>query len=288
MYYLDKIGQAIEFIEDNLSENITIEDVARVGCLSTYHFHRIFQMMVGDSVMGYIRKRRLSAAMKKLTETDERIIQIAVEYQFESQEAFSRSFKKCFGITPGLCRKNKVKLKEYDRISFTNEEFSNYAGGIFMEPKIVNKESFMVIGPGVRSTPENGQNFIQIPKFVQKCIAEKYWEKIPNQIHPETTYGICTDMDPSGSFTYMTAKEVSTLKTIPKGMIGKIIPAAKYAVFTAKGKVPDKIQEVTRTIYGEWLNKSGKERSETEDLEVYEESRMNLPEPEVDIYVPIK
>ena len=288
MYYLDKIGKAIDFIENNLTENITIEDVAREGYLSTYHFHRIFQIMVGDSVMGYVRKRRLSAAAQKLITTNENIIQIAFLYQYESQEAFCRAFKKLYGIAPGQYRRSREKMEFYDRKIFPDGKVSFYIGGMFMEPKIIKKESFMVIGPRIRSTPENGQNFIQIPKFWEKCMTQKYWEKIPNRIDNEKCYGICTDMNPDGSFTYMIANEVSSFENIPKGMTGKVIPAAKYAVFTAMGKIPDKIQEVTRYIYGEWLNKSGYERSDTEDLEVYEDKRVNLPEPEVDIYVPIK
>ncbi len=288
MYYLDKIGKAIDFIENNLTEKITVENVAREGHLSIYHFHRIFQIMVGDSVMGYIRKRRLSAAAQKLIFTDERIIQIAFLYRFESQEAFSRAFKKFYGITPGQCRKNRERLKLYDRKIFPDGKLSFYVGGIFMEPMIINKESFMVIGPGIRSTLENGQNSIQIPKFWEKCIKLKYWEKIPNKVDQRKFYGICTDINPDGSFKYIAANEVTSLENIPKGMTGKVIQAGSYAVFTAKGKIPDKIHEVTRYIYGEWFNKSGYERGNAEDLEVYEDKRINLPEPEVDIYIPIK
>ena len=113
-------------------------------------------------------------------------------------------------------------------------------------------------------------------------------EKIPNLVNKRTLFGVCTDLNPNGSFSYLAGCEVSSLENIPKGMIGKMIPAAKYAVFTAKGKIPEKVQEITRTIYGEWLNQSVYERSDTEDLEVYEEARLNLPEPEVDIYIPIK
>lgn len=288
MYYLERVQKAINYIEDNLNQPLSVADVASAGHLSQYHFHRIFQTMVGDSVMGYVRKRRLSAAAQKLHTSNRRVLDIALEFQFDSQEAFTRAFKRQFGITPGKCRLNRDELLLTERKSFVDNGLTIYYGGIFMEPKIMTIKEIKVAGPKIRSTPENGQNFIQVPQFWQKFLKEKGWEKIPNKTERAASFGICTNMHENGDFDYMIGYEVKDFSKIPDGMGSLIIPAGKYAVFTAKGKIPEKIQEVWKYIYSDWFKSSGYERADTEDFELYEEARVNLPEPETDIYIPIK
>lgn len=97
--------KTIHWIESHLHEEISMEGIADVAGFSKYHFHRIFQSSVGMSVSTYIRIRRLANAAGALLHTDERIIDIALYYQFESQEAFTRAFKKMYNLPPGQYRK---------------------------------------------------------------------------------------------------------------------------------------------------------------------------------------
>ncbi|HNW32031.1 MAG TPA: AraC family transcriptional regulator, partial [Caldisericia bacterium] len=90
--YIDKMQDAIDFMEAKLKEDIRLNDVAFEVGFSSFHFHRIFLANVGETVTEYMRKRRLSEAARELMETDHRILDIAVDYQFESQEAFTRAF----------------------------------------------------------------------------------------------------------------------------------------------------------------------------------------------------
>lgn len=99
------IQKTIHWIESHLHEHISTKDIDEVTGFSKYHFHRIFQTSVGMSVSEYIRMRRLANAASTLLNTDERIIDIAFYYQFESQESFTRTFKKKYGLPPGQYRK---------------------------------------------------------------------------------------------------------------------------------------------------------------------------------------
>ena len=99
------IQKTIHWIESHLHEQISTNDIDEVTGFSKYHFHRIFQTSVGMSVSEYIRMRRLANAASTLLNTDERIIDIAFYYQFESQESFTRAFKKKYGLPPGQYRK---------------------------------------------------------------------------------------------------------------------------------------------------------------------------------------
>jgi len=103
--YESIIQYSLDWIERNLHRKIYLEDVATASNFSKFHFHRIFQTTINISVDDYIRMRRLTVASVKLIHSDERIIDIALEVQFNSQEAFSRSFKKVYGLSPGEYRK---------------------------------------------------------------------------------------------------------------------------------------------------------------------------------------
>lgn len=113
------IQKTIHWIESHLHEPISANDIDEVTGFSKYHFHRVFQTSVGMSVTEYIRMRRLANAASTLLNTDERIIDIAFYYQFESQESFTRAFKKLYGLPPGQYRKvmkNMKKIKEETKV----------------------------------------------------------------------------------------------------------------------------------------------------------------------------
>lgn len=110
MVYSQVIRQSIEFIEKNIHEPLSLSFLAKEAGFSKYHYHRIFQKEIGVSASEYIRYRRLANAAKMLLYTDERIIDIAFYFHFESQESFTRSFKKYYQIPPGQYRKIMSKL----------------------------------------------------------------------------------------------------------------------------------------------------------------------------------
>ncbi|WP_195574110.1 helix-turn-helix domain-containing protein [Paenibacillus sp. 1001270B_150601_E10] len=99
------IQKTIRWIEQRLHEPISPREITKVTGLSKYHFHRIFQAHVGISTAAYIRNRRLAKAAGDLLYTKERILDIALLYQFESQEAFTRAFKRRYHLPPGQYRK---------------------------------------------------------------------------------------------------------------------------------------------------------------------------------------
>ncbi|MCG7343752.1 AraC family transcriptional regulator [Sporosarcina sp. ACRSL] len=99
------IQRTVEWIEENLHEDIQLADVASFTGYSKFHFHRIFQSVLNMSVDQYIRSRRLAASAVLLIHSDERIIDIAINALFSSQEAFSRAFKKIYHLAPGEYRR---------------------------------------------------------------------------------------------------------------------------------------------------------------------------------------
>lgn len=116
MNYIDKVEKVINYIEENLEHEITLEDLSRLSFFSKFHFHKIFQGVVGESVMEYIRKRRISKAALKLMYTDAKIMDIAIEYQFNSQDTFTRAFTRYFNVTPSVFRKKGKGDRIYSKV----------------------------------------------------------------------------------------------------------------------------------------------------------------------------
>src|SRR5690349_2814883 len=97
----------LRYIEDNLLKRFTIADVARAAGYSAHHYCRLFHSLTGDSVMGYARKRRLTVAAQLLPNGAKvRLIDLALDCGFESQAAFTRAFKRHFGVPPSAVRKD--------------------------------------------------------------------------------------------------------------------------------------------------------------------------------------
>ncbi|MGM9924920.1 MAG: helix-turn-helix transcriptional regulator [Bacillus sp. (in: firmicutes)] len=105
MSYGPIIKQAIQYIEVNLSEELSLEIIAFQAGFSKYHFHRVFQQEIGMTVMEYVRNRRIAGAASMLLNSEEKILDIAFYYRFESQESFTRAFKKVYQLPPGQYRK---------------------------------------------------------------------------------------------------------------------------------------------------------------------------------------
>jgi AraC-like DNA-binding protein len=105
MDYHTKVRDSLKYIDENLNHKIDLDDLAKRAYLSKYHYHRIFHKVSGESVTRYITKRRMEKAAGELARTDRPIIDIALEYQYASQESFSRAFLKIYGLTPGKYRR---------------------------------------------------------------------------------------------------------------------------------------------------------------------------------------
>jgi len=93
--WLDRFNAAIDYIENNLDSKNEYSMAARVACCSEYHFTRMFSSLTGIPLSEYIRRRRLTKAAFDIQTSNEKIINIALKYGYDSADAFTRAFKKC-------------------------------------------------------------------------------------------------------------------------------------------------------------------------------------------------
>lgn len=99
------IFHSLDLIEEKIMEKLTVETIADSIHFSKYHYQRMFRNLVGDSVMSYVTKRKLSLAGRELLETNASVIDVALKYGYDSHEGFTRSFKAYMGVSPADYRK---------------------------------------------------------------------------------------------------------------------------------------------------------------------------------------
>lgn len=236
MNYYSRIQKAIDFIELNLKEDIDVFSVAKEASFSVTHFYRIFHAMIGDSVKNYNQKRRLSNIATELVTYDKRLIDIAFEYGYNSQEVFTRAFSKAFGITPGKFRVQKNKMVLYKKANIYKRMLVSSEQDIFIEPEIILDKEFKVIGmkkivkPGSKAITNLWSNFILRKSEVKSIITQ------------DSVFGICEyipNITDESEFSYFAGIEVENFYDIPKEMVSKTIPISKYAVFTHRGSLAE-------------------------------------------------
>ena len=275
-----ELQKAIRFIETRLKSKLILEDIADQANLYPWHFHRVFLTSTGITVGEYIRRRRVSEAAKELVFTQKPIKQLACEYQYESQAAFTRSFSGIYGISPGKLRRQVGPLQFYHAIQHIKK------GEQMQTPRFEHKNKFRVVG----ITCENTMKSNNIPQL---------WSEFNERICPmmdralsRAAYGICyytdmAEMNEDTPFTYLAGLEYPLDEECPAGFTSRTIPEAEYAVFEHKGSL-DTLNDTYNEIYNEWLPQSGYERKVADDFELYDE-RFNFGAPDsvMEIWVQI-
>ena len=115
MHAWEAIEQSLNFIEEHLTEEISTEKLANAISLSPFYFQRLFKRLVNKPVQEYVKLRRLAKVIEKLGDSEQRILDVALDYGFSSHANFTRAFKETYGITPEDYRKDLPMLNTFDK-----------------------------------------------------------------------------------------------------------------------------------------------------------------------------
>lgn len=281
MDWIEAIEAAIEYIEENITEELTISRIASQVKISAFYFQKGFSMLCGYTVGEYIRKRRLSLAGSEWLSSDIKVVDLAAKYGYDSPDSFTRAFMRFHGNTPTDVKKIGAPLKSFAPLHIR----LSLDGGKVMEYKIEKKPAFQVMGIAGMFSYETANE--DIPK---------YWDELRagGKKPVMGMYGICFDEEMDGNrFRYMIADDLREEAVAQGGLTECEIPAHTWAVFPCRGPMPYSLQEVNRRIFSEWLPANGYEIAEGYNVEYYSNAAdyqfgMQDPEYYAQVWIPIK
>ncbi|OPJ64804.1 AraC family transcriptional regulator [Clostridium oryzae] len=272
MEWLDRMNDAVDYIELNLADKISYDKLAQIACCSTYHFQRMFSFITGVPLSEYIRRRRLTVAAFELQTSKIKVIDVAVKYGYESSEAFSRAFKNLHGIMPMSARDIGVSLKAFPKMTFS----ISIKGVSEMNYRIEVKEPFEVFGLELKTTVVNGKCYKDIPEFWSACGQDGRGEalleaagKKPGEL---LDAGVTYAHNSNGDMSYMLGC-IKRNQVVSPEYTTLTIPKQTWAIFQTEWKSEcddEKLHEVWKRIYSEWFPVASYEHADCDfDMEMY-------------------
>lgn len=269
MDYLNQIQKGINFIERNLDSSIEISEVAKRSGMSQWHFQRIFKALSGETLKKYIRTRRLGKSLDLLKEGQTRILDIAIISGFESQETFTRAFKKEFNLNPGEYRRLEKKPSLFKKVKFDISYLEHLKKGLSMEPEIYEQKKITIVGLKTKffgSDSEKNNVALKLPPLWQDFLSQL---NEVNDVQGKICYGVVSQIDNNtDELEYYCGVEVKDPNIRPKNFKRIDIAQNTYAKFEHKGSI-DQIDNTINYIYSTWLPQSGKKHTQNPDLEFY-------------------
>lgn len=242
MEWAESISKAIEYIEENITADISVEDIAKHVNISAFYFQKGFSLLCGYTITEYIRNRRLALAAGELATDNVKVIDVAMKYGYDSPDSFTKAFSRFHGVTPSMVQKNNMMMKSFAPLKIK----LSLEGGYSMDYKLTKKDSFTVMGV-MKKFSYDGAKAV-IPEFWKE-----HYEK-GNGKYVCGMFGINIDESMGQSeFDYMIADVYNPMIDVPEGFITKTIPAFTWAVFPCKGAMPASMQDVNTKIFSEWL-----------------------------------
>ena len=263
------IYESTMYIHSNYSEQISISDISTRAYFSPSYFAKIFQVLTGYTVGSYLHRYRMYKAAKELTEGNKQIIEIAFNTGFLSQQSFTKSFTKTYGITPAKFRVQKPDISQFPPKNMWKEMLPPMElVDCFKNVRFIKKDAYYVVGYESELNYNIDGGTDPIGSVWDKLNAEGAKDMIQDKCH-EGTYGITHSETSDGLAKYIACVEVDTLDNIPTGLVGRRFEASEYAVF-------DTTLEIIwtgmfyKTLYAKWLPDSGYKYREDPATGTYE------------------
>lgn len=279
-------------MEDHVKEEITVEEIARQSGYSLYHFCRVFNLCMGVSVMDYVRSRRLALAATELIK-GRKVIDIALEYGFETSSGFTKAFRNSFGYSP---TQFKAKLADNTKAGTTAE-----GGGYIINPVLVKKPAFQVAGYGIKTNITGGTYTKDIASFWINYEGENLESKMYQILNPNMhgEVGLYVPLSETGNANYLLGVIVNDFSKVEEDMLTVEVPEAEYAVFTTTPVDSTKDEEqkefakmiagTWKYIFEDWFRNSGYVYDEGKlDFEFYDERCHHRKDTVMDIYIPVR
>ncbi len=267
------IQPSVDYIAQHLMDELDLEEIARASGYSLSNFYRLFQALTGFTLKEFIRNQRLAHAAHELVNTRRRILDIALDCGFNSQEVSSRAFVSLYDLTPGEFRRTrKDSLDQLSRMdSFARrmeQSSSRQPMEISVQADIIHRGWMHLAGMEIHTSVAENIDTLRIPHFWEAVFLPKI-QQIKNRSLPNVTIAYEV-LDPENdSLLHMAC--VETASPDPhSGMVSRTLEPGYYAAFTPRRLLdPYEYSALVRFAYGEWFPMSGCEIRAPFTLDLY-------------------
>jgi AraC family transcriptional regulator len=290
--YAARMLRVLNHIQRHLDEPLDLETLAGLTHFSPAHFHRVFKGMIGETVMEHRRRIRLERAWVRIAQDGISVTDAAFDAGYDSLEAFSRVFRRTFGLSPSQCRTN------WERRFAPAPSGIHYCQGELVE-FLFDETGAAIMNVRIETLPERPILRVRQTGPYKDSAARAWsmlcgWAGPKGLLGPRTLFfGIGHD-DPSATapeaIRYDAAIFVEGAAPAPQPPVeADILPGGDYAVVTHQGPY-EKLEDTYRAVMGQWLPQSGREPRNAPCFEVYRNDPDTTPPDELltDIHVPLK
>ncbi|TWT05341.1 AraC family transcriptional regulator [Planococcus sp. CPCC 101016] len=286
MDMLKDMNEALRYIEDHLDGEIDFSKIAAIAGVSEFHFRKMFSYLSGMGLSSYIRSRRLSQAAIDL-QREQRVLDVAVKYGYDSADGFSRAFREWSGMSPSEV-KNSDRFKAFPRLTFQ----LTIQGGMDMEYRIAEKDAFKLVGikkrvPIVFEGPNP-----EIMKMAQSITAEQrgqlqQWRNTDVQTVVNASLNFDDGrLEEKGQLDHLVGS-ITTLEANFEAFDVVEVPAGSWAIFSMEGPFPQQLQDTWGKIFSDWLPSSNYELIEGPEIS-FNGDMSDLQKIYSEIWIPVK
>ncbi len=254
--YEERLQRVMTYIYDHLDEELSLDDLADVACMSRYHWHRVFRAMTGETLADVIRRLRLNKAAIALVEEDTPVREIAEQVGYKNLASFSRAFKTAHSVSPNAFRDEGRNIPDLINLKTGVENV--------YPVKIKEIEAFKAAGVlHVGPYQQIGKAFKDLGGLLMAN------SLLPHVDALFAIYHDAPESKPSAEFRSRVA--VSIKDGFPDKLNGLEyfdVCGGKYAVLEHRGPYAT-LKAAYEWLYGTWLPQSGLEPRDSPPLEVY-------------------
>src|ERR1700722_18351167 len=288
--YAQRISRVIDYLRGNLDRQVKLKELARVACLSEFHFHRIFGAISGETLNNFTNRLRLEKAARLLRFSRQSLTDIALECGFSSSATFSRAFRSGYETSPSQFRKTgEIKKRKIRKAIYTGQEY------VLPMSAAEKKAAFPV---RFLDLPERHAAYIRVidafemDRVLAACKTMIAWAKSQNIFSQGVLFGMTVD-DPDVTPKHLYRYEVCLASSSPfecmEGMWKLKMPAMRYAVIKVSGDI-NKVATAWDYLYRDWLINSAHEPEHAPALEIFldKESATDWSHFELELCLPVR
>lgn len=278
MDWTDSLNHALRYVEECLPDEVDVMEAARRSGFTPFYLQRMFAAMTGLSLSEYARERRLSMAGQTLQGTRAKVIDVALQYGYETPESFQKAFRRFHGVTPSAARNPQTPLRYRNPLHIQ----INLTGGKLMDYQLENKDAFTVMG--------------QVRKFNYDSAFERipgFWTEYESTGMNDVVcacLGICLPKTlPGPEFEYMIGNFCDSDAPVPEGFRKVRIDAHCWIRFCARGPIPEALQQLNRRVFTEWLPSNPEYEPACDmNIECYSMGDMSSADYESELWLPVQ